>query len=82
MTLSKEEHVWLQAWIASTNSGPGTSSYIAKNFADACLEAFRGKFSSVITHSGEKKYRIELNCMSCKQKTNFSNLDLSDFKED
>ena len=42
--LSKEEHVWLQAWINVSRSDNCTRSFTAANWADDCLTAFKARF--------------------------------------
>jgi len=45
--LSKEEHVWLQAWINVARSDNCTRSGIATMWANDCLKDFKDRFGRV-----------------------------------
>lgn len=45
--LSKEEHVWLQAWINVARADNCTRAEIATRWANDCVKDFKAKFGSI-----------------------------------
>lgn len=45
--LSKEEHVWLQAWINVARADNCTASGTATTWADNCLKDFKARFGKI-----------------------------------
>ncbi len=45
--LTKEEHVWLQAWINVARADNCTSSSTATTWANNCLKDFQAKFGTM-----------------------------------
>jgi len=45
--LSKEEHVWLQAWINVARADNCTNADAATRWADRCLGDFKSRFGKI-----------------------------------
>ena len=45
--LSKEEHVWLQAWTSVARAGNHGASSSATIWADNCLKDFKARFKNI-----------------------------------
>jgi hypothetical protein len=46
-----EAHVWLEAWLAIVSSGRAGRTQAANEWADACVEAYRRRFTATRNQS-------------------------------